>query len=52
MKQYLRIFLALSLLLLYGTVAHAQGGDPDPTFDGDGTTITDMGGGDKINAIA
>ena len=27
-------------------------GDLDPTFDGDGQAITDMGGGDKANAIA
>ncbi len=58
---WFRIGLGLLLSSLIGfalvqtfapqSTALGASGDPDPTFDGNGTVITDMGGGDKANAI-
>ena len=59
---WFRIGLGLLLSSLIGfalvqtfapqSTALGASGAPDPTFDGNGTVITNMGGGDKANAIA
>jgi uncharacterized delta-60 repeat protein len=40
------------LFLLFSPSAHAEGGDLDVTFDGDGRVMTDLGAGDDASAVA